>query len=128
MKLITEFFYSVRFALAGIVTTALYTALFFLLYYFTQLQPEIISLISYSSSIIFSYFLQSRFTFKVKNDAAKTIFLFLFVSVLGLAVSYWMMAILTHKFLMSPITVTLLMVIIIPIVNYISMRLVVFNP
>lgn len=125
--MITEFFYTMRFALAGIVTTAIYSVIFFLFHGLTELQPEISSLIAYSSSIILSYVLQSRFTFKVQKDDAKTFFSFLLVSFVGLVTSYLLMVVLVKEFLIPPITVTLIIVIFIPIINYICLRLVVFK-
>lgn len=76
-----------RFALSGALATALYFVLATLAARFGGLGPVTASCVAYIICIIVSYFLQSRFTFSVRNDTPHQVAKFISVSLVGLLIA-----------------------------------------
>ncbi|QRM28276.1 GtrA family protein [Microvirga sp. VF16] len=77
----------IRFALAGAISTALYFLIATLAVRHIDVSPVTASCLAYVICIVVSYFLQSRFTFSIRNDTAVQIMKFLSVSFVGLLVA-----------------------------------------
>lgn len=76
-----------RFGLAGIAATVVYLLLFITIDAISEWDVTIISVLAYVLSIGFSYFAQSRFTFRVERDTRTQMIRFVVTSLIGLLVS-----------------------------------------
>ncbi|MEQ8701331.1 MAG: GtrA family protein [Bauldia litoralis] len=116
-----------RFGIAGLLSTAFYFVVANLIVLVSTMDPAWASLGAYLLAIVFSYTVQSRFTYRVKQDSAPQIIRFLLTSGLGLAVSYWVVWICTElfsfPFWVGPFSVC----IIVPVMNYFIFSLWVFS-
>ncbi len=116
-----------RFALSGVAATALYAIFVVILLAYTSIRPDLVSAISYLLAVVFSYVLQSRFTFRSNEDSPRQIGTFLAVSLVGLSISYAMMWIFHLWLGFSAFGVAIAICIIIPAVNYIVLKRIVFT-
>lgn len=116
----------VRFALSGVAATILYFVLITIILLISSIRADIASVIAYFLSIAFSYVLQSRFTFQLRNDNLHQIGAFVAVSLMGLAISYFMMVILHLWYGFSAFSVAAIVCFVIPAVNYILFKRIVF--
>ncbi len=81
--------YIVRFGISGLLSTAFYFVLMNLIVLAFGMEPVWASVLAYAIAIGFSYTMQSRFTFRVKQDSLNQVTRFVATSLAGLAVSYW---------------------------------------
>ena len=116
-----------RFALSGTVSTAAYATFVLALLYFAKLQADIASVLAYLGAIGVSYLLQSRFTFRTREDTPFRIVSFTVISLMGLAISYGAMALLSVKLGLPPALVLVIICVIIPVINYFVFKLVIFK-
>jgi putative flippase GtrA len=115
-----------RFALAGAASTFLYFLLATLAVRQIGISPVAASCLAYLICIITSYLLQSRFTFRARNDSTKQIAKFVSVSVVGLAaatlVMQWAVNVQGLPYWIGAAFVSL----VIPIINFITFSIWVF--
>jgi len=122
-----EFLRLIRFAASGIVSTVVYFVFLMLLLSGTSLTPEVASVAAYLGALFLSYMLQSRYTFRTNTDSAFQVGSFVAVAVAGLITSYLAMLILSVWYGFSPVLVGGLVCVLIPAMNYVLFKAVVFN-
>ena len=112
----------VRFGVSGVTTTLVY---FFLANAFVLLlgmAPVVASVSAYLLSIVISYLLQSRFTFRVNSDSVDQVVRFVVTSLAGLAAS-WCGVAFTVVVLEWPYLIgTLLVCALVPAINFFVFR------
>lgn len=82
----------VRFGFAGILATILYFVLVSAIVTGFGTYPVEASVYAYLLSLVFSYLMQSRFTFRVRDDTFGQGLRFIVTSVAGLVISFWAMS------------------------------------
>jgi putative flippase GtrA len=108
----------VRFGFAGILATILYFILVNTIVMSFGTDPVAASVYAYLLSLVFSYLMQSRFTFGVREDTLGQGLRFVVTSLAGLALSFWAMSF-SVKVLDLPYAVGAVAVcILIPVTNY----------
>lgn len=107
-----------RFGIAGLLSTAFYFVVANLIFLVSTTDPAWASLGAYLLAIAFSYAIQSRFTFRVKQDSPPQVIRFLVTSALGLAVSYWVVWLSAEVFVFSLWVGSLAVCVIVPVMNY----------
>jgi len=118
----------VRFGVSGAFTTIAYFVASIGLHYGFGISPSTSSALSYLMAVVLSYLLQSRFTFRTKNDSSQQVARFAIVTLMGLAVSWGLVKGLTG-FLHQPAWIaTIGVCIVIPILNYVLFHVWVFVP
>lgn len=117
----------VRFAVSGLASTGFYFLLVLLILRFTDIRADMASLLAYLAAIGFSYLLQSRFTFRAKDDSARQIGAFMIVSLAGLLLSWLLMAVLHLQLGIPAFWVAATICGIIPATNYFLFKWVVFT-
>jgi putative flippase GtrA len=78
-----------RFGLIGILATAIHYSLLFGLVHGADVEPIIATTIGYAVSLIFSYFLNRRFTFHVAGPMAASFAKFAVIYGVGLVLNAW---------------------------------------
>lgn len=116
----------VRFALSGLASTGFYFVCTMAILGVTSIRADVASLLGYLAAIGFSYILQSRFTFRAKNDSARQMGAFAIVSLAGLALSWLLMAVLHLRWGVPVVWVAALICCAIPATNYCLFKWVVF--
>lgn len=106
-----------RFGVAGLTSTLCYLALSLALRHGAKLSPISASISAYLASLFVSYLLQSRFTFRVREDSAEQITRFAVTAWAGLALC-WGITCATEWLKWPYLFSTLLICVIVPIVNY----------
>ncbi len=109
----------VRFGIAGLGATVFYFVLTTALASGTGLQPASASIGAYLVALILSYLLQSRFAFRVSDDSAAQITRFIVTAIIGLAVSYGVMALATEVLDLHYIIGAIGVCILIPAINFV---------
>ena len=112
----------VRFGISGIVSTIFYFILVNVFVLFFIVKPVQASLYSYLLSLILSYLMQSRFTFRSFNDNPEKIARFVIAALLGLLVAHYGMKYVTESFNLHFLYGATLICVVIPVVNYILMN------
>jgi putative flippase GtrA len=112
----------VRFGLTGVTTTLVYfflTNAFVLLF---RMAPVAASACAYLLSIVISYLLQSRFTFRVNSDSVDQVVRFVVTSLVGLAASWCVMAFAVGVLEWPYLSGALLVCVLIPAINFFVFR------
>ena len=117
----------VRFAISGLTAAGVYFAVLALCLSWTGIRADLASVIAYLASLIFSYLLQSRFTFQARDDSARQVVAFVIVSLTGLALSWVVMAVLHLRIGVPVWWVAIILCGIIPTTNYFLFKWVVFT-
>lgn len=81
-----------RFGFAGILATILYFILVSAIVSGLGIDPVVASVYAYLIALVFSYVMQSRFTFRVREDTFGQGLRFVITSLCGLAISFWAMS------------------------------------
>ncbi|MEX0409336.1 GtrA family protein [Aquibium sp. LZ166] len=111
----------VRFGISGLLATGLYFVLVNVAVLTFGTDPAWASVYAYLLSLLFSYAMQSRFTFGVKGDSPSQVLRFGLTSVVGLSVSYWIIVL--NGALELPFVVGALGVcILIPVCNFLVFK------
>lgn len=112
----------IRFGISGLLSTAFYFALANLYVIAFGMKPVWASVIAYAIAIGFSYSMQSRYTFRVRQDSRDQVLRFVVTSVSGLAISYWVVWLfndyLGARYWVGPAFVC----IIIPVINFVIFK------
>ncbi len=116
-----------RFAVSGLASTGFYFVLVLLILRVTEIRADIASLLAYLAAIGFSYLLQSRFTFRAKDDSPRQIGAFVIVSLAGLVISWLLMALLHLQLGVPAFWVAAMICVVIPATNYFLFKWVVFT-
>ena len=115
-----------RFGFAGIAATLVYFILFLIIQAVTHWDRTIVSVVAYLFALAFSYFAQSRFTFRVERDTEAQVARFIILSLLGLVVSTATVEA-SKVFEISAWVAAGIVCVLIPVVNFIAMNFWVFH-
>lgn len=118
----------VRFAFAGGGATVIYFTLSNLFASILLLPSTTSSVLAYSVSVVFSYFAQSRYVFRVRHDSKSNVMRFIVSSLLGLLLSYGLIYVLTVRLGLSFILGTVAVCVAIPAISFILFSFWVFRP
>lgn len=108
----------IRFGAAGLIATLCYLVLANALVWGVRLSPLSASVVAYLISLVVSYLLQSRFTFRLRKDSVEQMTRFLITSAVGLCLCWVITYVTTHVLGWPFVAGTLLICILIPLVNY----------
>jgi putative flippase GtrA len=117
----------VRFGAAGLTATLFYLVLANVLVWGGRLSPLTSSMVAYLISIVFSYLLQSRFTFGVQKDSVKQIARFAVTSLAGLFVCWGVTYVTFDIMCWSFFPGSMLICILLPAINYFLFQVWVFS-
>ena len=107
-----------RFGAAGLMATLCYFVLANALAAWGGLPPLSASVVAYLASLMVSYLLQSRFTFRVKQDSAEQVSRFIVTALAGLALCWLITHVTVVVLSWSYLAATVLICILVPLVNY----------
>lgn len=116
----------IRFGISGSASTAFYFAAVLLILGLTTIRADIASLLGYMAALGFSYVMQSRFTFRATKDSPRQVGAFLIVSLVGLVLSWVLMALLHLRWNVPAVWVAALICAVIPLTNYFLFKWFVF--
>jgi putative flippase GtrA len=114
-----------RFMTAGVLATVVYFLTSNLIILSNRLAPERASVAAYLLAMIFSFFAQGRFTFRVSKTTWGQFLRFVRVSGIGLAMSYWAVQVAAET-ARSPFWATLAVSVVMPIISFVAMRFWIF--
>lgn len=117
-----------RFGIAGGSATLFYLVLAMALVTLGHLQAVPASIVAYLLSLGLSYGLQSRFTFRQSGDSASQIVRFLATALVGLALSYSLVYLVSEVLHWWSVIGNIAVCILIPIANYFVFKFWVFTP
>lgn len=113
-----DVFQIVRFGVSGLSSTFVYFGCMNLLVLAMHIEPLAASVIGYGLSVVFSYLMQSRFTFRAKEDSRRQMFRFLITSLFGFAVSYFSIVYFSEILGLHYVFGALMVCVILPLANY----------
>lgn len=109
----------VRFGIAGLGATVFYFVLTTVLASGAGMNPASASICAYLAALILSYLLQSRFAFRVAGDNAAQITRFIVTAIVGLVVSYGVMALATGVLDLHYLVGAIGVCVLIPVINFV---------
>jgi putative flippase GtrA len=112
----------VRFGVTGVTTTLAYFVLINAFVLWSTMPPVLSSVCAYVISLVISYVMQSRFTFRVNADSVDQIARFIVMSLAGLVVSWCVMALTVDVLHWPYLTGAIATCVIIPILNFFVLR------
>lgn len=112
----------VRFGISGLSSTVVYFVLTIALVQLAGLDPITASVVGYAISLLFSYLLQSRFTFRVSSDTRAQILRFTVTSLFGFAVSYGSMRYFTGMLGLPYLVGAIVVCLVLPVANYVIFK------
>lgn len=115
----------IRFALIGVINTGIHFLLFLGLIELIRLPPPAANALAFMGANIFSYLVNSHFNFKT-SVGVRHYFRFLSTSLVGVLVSY-SLSLLVELFGLHYVFGFLLLILVMPPLNYLLMRRVVFR-
>lgn len=107
-----------RFGFAGILATILYFILVGAIVSGLSADPVLASVYAYLISLVFSYLMQSRFTFRVREDTFGQRLRFVITSICGLAISFWAMSFFVNVLELPYAAGAAAVCVLIPLTNY----------
>lgn len=116
-----------RFIGAGLLSTATYFILANAGLLLTDIAPATVSFLAYCGGIIVSYIAQSRYTFRAGRDSSAQITRFLVLSATGLIISHSAIVFTENVLSLPAFYGTIGVCIIIPVFNFLVMKLWVFD-
>jgi len=126
--LMHEFWRLVRFGFVGIVSTAAYAGLSWFLVWSGATTIMVATIIAYAVAATISYLGSVYITFAVEPDHATLASRFLVVLVVNFLLALAITWLITHVFLAPHYVAIVAVVVVIPVVSYLSQRLWVFSP
>jgi putative flippase GtrA len=115
-----------RFSLVGVLATACYFIIGFILNVFVLDNPLLVHFISYGTCIPLSYYLQQGFTFKYNGDHKSALFKFILVNIAGLLIGAIIVSFIENLGYHS-LWGTGIICVAIPVINYLMFDLWVFK-
>lgn len=112
----------VRFGISGLSSTVVYFVVTIALVQLAQMEPITASVVGYAVSLVFSYLLQSRFTFRVTSDSGAQMVKFLVTSLFGFAVSYGSMRYFTGTLGLPYFVGALVVCVVLPVANFLIFK------
>lgn len=107
-----------RFGFAGILATILYFILVGAIVSGLGIDPVVASVYAYLISLVFSYLMQSRFTFRVREDTFGQRLRFVITSLCGLAISFGAMSFFVNVLELPYAAGAAAVCVLIPVTNY----------
>lgn len=111
-----------RFGVSGAISTLAYFLLANLLMLATGMADTICSFVAYLLSLILSYGLQSRFTFRVATGSRGQIMRFVFTAATGVVIATGLVQVCNELLGWPSVIATALVCILIPVANFIAFR------
>lgn len=115
-----------RFGVAGLGATVLYFILVTIFVAVFKMSTMWASICAYLLCIVYSYFVQSRYTFQVKSDSRQQVLRFVMLSVSGFFIAQFGMYFITGKLNLNYIFGAVFVCGIIPLSNFVLMTIWVF--
>ncbi|MGV8834210.1 MAG: GtrA family protein [Devosia sp.] len=112
----------VRFGISGLSSTIVYFLLTIGLVQAAGMAPINASVAGYAVSLVFSYLLQSRFTFRVSRDSRAQVLRFVVISLFGFAVSYTSMRYFTDMLGLPYVVGALVVCVVLPVANFVIFK------